>query len=110
MRNGFYVLRGGGIAIYSPSFPRGGLGAIFTACILQMLGSPTLTISIEHKNHDDTSWVNLGNFSSITTLGNFTKDLSNIKEEVRFVYTIAATNDWEGFLINITAPAWRPYA
>ena len=54
--------------------------------------------------------VNLGNFSSITTLGNFTKDLSNIKEEVRFVYTIAATNDWEGFLVNMTAPAWRPYA
>ena len=109
MRDGFYIFKGGGTAVYSPSFPRGGLGAIFTACILQMLGSPTLTISIEHKNHDDTAWTNLGNFSSITTLGNFTKDLSPLKEEVRFVYTIAATNDWEGFLVNITAPAWRPY-
>jgi len=107
---GQYLFKGGGITIYGPTFPRGGLGAIFTACILQMLGTPTLTITVEHKNIEDTTWTTLGTFSSITTLGNYTKDLSNIKEQVRFAYMTTGTNDWEGFLVNMTAPAWRPYA
>ena len=98
------------MTVYSPSFPRGGLGALFTASTLQKLGSPTLTITVEHKNHDDTTWTTAGVFSSISTLNNFTQDVSNIKEEVRFAYSTSATNDWEGFLVNMTAPAWRPYA
>lgn len=107
---GFWVFKAGGVTLYFPSFPRGGLAAIFTATTLAMLGSPSLLITVEHKNQDDTSFALLGAFSSITTLNNFTKDLSGIKEEVRFTFTVSATNDWEGFNVLMTAPAWRPYA
>ena len=107
---GQWIFKAGGITMYGPSFPRGGLAAIFSATTLAKLGSPTLTITVEHKNHDDTTWATAGVFSNITTLNNFTQDVSNIKEEVRFAYQIGATNDWEGFLVLMTAPAWRPYA
>ncbi len=107
---GQYILSGGGITIYSPAFPRGGLGAIFTASILQELGAPSLTITVEHKNIEDTAWTALGTFAAITSPGNYTKDLSPIKELVRFAYTTTAASGWEGFLVNMTAPAWRPYA
>ena len=107
---GQYIHKGGGVTLYSPSFPRGGLGAIFSATCLQLLGAPSLAITVQHKNHEDTTWGNLGIFSAINALGNSTADLSPIKEEVRFSYVVTATNDWEGVLLLMTAPAWRPYA
>ena len=110
MKIGDYVLGGGGVTIYSPEFPRGGLGAIFTLSSLQKLGSPSLVVGLEHRNADDTAFTSLGSFTAITTLGNFTKDVGSVKEIVRFAYTTTALNDWEGFLINVTAPAWRPNA
>ncbi len=107
---GQYIHSGSGATIYSPAFPRGGLGAIFTASILQMLGAPSLSIGVEHKNIEDTAWTTLGTFSAITSTGNYTKDLSTCKELVRFAYTTTAASGWEGFLVNMTSPAWRPYA
>lgn len=107
---GQWIFKAGGAAMYGPTFGRGGLGCVFNATTLAMLGSPTLTITVEHKNHDDTAFTLLGTFSAITTLNNFGLDVSAIKEEVRFKYTISATNDWEGFLLLMTAPTWRPYA
>ena len=107
---GQWIHKAGGTAMYGPTFGRGGLGCVFNATTLAMLGSPTLTITVEHKNPEDTTFTLLGAFSSITTLDNFMKDLSGIKEEVRLKYTISASADWEGFLLLMTAPAWRPYA
>ena len=107
---GQWVFKAGGTTMYSPSFPRGGLGAVFNATTLAQIGSPSLTITVEHKNHDDTTWASLGAFTLIATLGNFQEDLSGIKEEVRFAYAITGSQDYVGFLLLVTAPAWRPYA
>jgi hypothetical protein len=35
--------------------------------------------------------------------------VSSLKEEVRFSYVITATNAWEGVLMSVLNPAWRPY-
>ena len=105
---GSYIHKGSG-ATYSPTFPRGGLSAVFTASVLQLIGAASLLISVEHKNEEDTTFTNLGAFANITTVTNEVLDLSGIKEQVRFVYTITATNAWEGVLLLMTAPAWRPY-
>ncbi len=110
MRIGQWIFKAGGTTMYSPSFGRGGLGCVFNATTLAMLGTPSLVITVQHKNHDDTTWASAGTFSSITTLNQFTQDLSPLKEEIRFAYVITATNDWEGFLLLMTSPTWRPYA
>lgn len=59
---GQYIHKGGGTPIHSQSFARGGLGLICTASGLQVLGSPTVTITVEHKNFEDTTWSSLGGF------------------------------------------------
>ena len=107
---GFYIFKGDGSTQYSPSFPRQGLAATFLAQALQRVGTtPSLTIGVEHRNRDETSFVNASSFGAITNSGNpQTLDISALKEEIRFSYTLTATNAWEGFLINILAPAWRP--
>lgn len=110
MKIGDYVFKGNGSAIYGPTFGRGGLGAVFTATALQIVGSPTLVITVDHKNHEDTTWASAGAFGNITAVGQSQTDLSSLKEEIRFVYAITATNAWEGVLLLMTAPAWRPYA
>ena len=107
---GFYVLKGDGSAVYSPSFPRGGLAANFSTQILQLVGSPTgLALAVEHKNYEDTGFPNAGNFAAITAQGVAVKDITGLKEEVRFSYTVSATNAWEGCYLLMAAPAWRPY-
>ena len=110
MLTGFYVLKGSGGALYSPQFPRGGLAANFSVEILQLVGAPTsLSIAIEHKNIEDTAWASAGTFAAISAAGVFTKDLTLLKEQLRFTYTVTATNSWEGILMIVAAPAWRPY-
>lgn len=109
MLNGFYFVKGDGSTQYSPTFPRGGLSATFVAQILQLVGSPSLSIDVEHKNIEDTSFVNAGTFSPVTIVSNPTLAVSSLKEQIRFSFTISATNEWEGLLFNMLAPAWRMY-
>ena len=109
MRNGFYFHKGDGSTQYSPTFPRGGLSATFVAQILQLVGSPSLIIEVEHKNIEDTSFVSAGTFSPVTTVSNPTLAVANLKEQIRFSYTITASNAWEGVLMNMLAPSWRMY-
>lgn len=110
MLTGFWVFKAGGTTIYSIPFPRMGLGAIFAANILAMIGSPTLTLIVQHKNFEDTNWATVGTFSVISGISNPTLDLSPLKEMLRFGFTISSTNDSDGFLVNMTEPSWRPYA
>ena len=105
---GFYVFVMNGAVLYSPSFPRGGEAALFSVEVLAELGSPTLVIGIDHKNYAETSWTAAGAFSAITAVGVATKDLSGLKEELRFKFTMSGT-DGHGFNLLMPAPAWRPY-
>ena len=46
----------GGNPFYSPSFGRGGEAALFSLDVTHKIGtSPSLAVSIEHKNMEDTS-------------------------------------------------------
>lgn len=109
MRIGEYVFKGSGATVYSSTFARGGLAAVFNGTVLQLVGSPTLVVDVEHKNREDVSFSVLGSQSTIVA-GQFDVDLTGVKEEVRFAYKITATNAWEGVLLLMTRPTWRPYA
>jgi hypothetical protein len=108
MTTGFNLFVMGGTALYSPSFPRGGEAAMFSAETLAKIGSPSLAIDVEHKNFDDTTWTSVGAFTAITTLTVSTKDLSGLKEEIRIKFTMTGA-DGDAFNLLIPVPAWRPY-
>ena len=108
MTTGFNLFVMGGTALYSPSFGRGGEAAVFSAETLAKIGAPSLALEVEHKNTEDTTWTSVGTFTSITTLGVATKDISGLKEELRFKFTLTGT-DGDAFNLLIAEPAWRPY-
>ena len=97
----------------SPSFPRGGLAATFAIDVTHetLSASVNWVVTVQHKNHEDTTFSNLGVFDSITAVGAYSKDLTGIKEEVRFMYSFTggtpAATDAVHFLMQ--APSWRPY-
>jgi hypothetical protein len=95
---------------YSPAFPRGGDAALFSVDVTHEGGSPTMVVTVEHKNEMDTSWSTLGTFSNITTTGLETLDIDgSIKEVVRFKFTFSAGSAGDFFHVIVPAPAWRPY-
>ena len=98
----------GGTSLYSPSFPSGGESALFSVEVLAAIGTPSLAISIETKNTEDTTWGVAGSFAAITTLGVVPKDVSTLKEEVRLKFTMSGT-DGDAFNLLVPEPAWRPY-
>jgi len=108
MTTGFNLFVMGGTALYSPSFPRGGEAAMFSAEVLAKIGGPSLSIDVEHKNFEDTTWTSVGTFAAIGSVGVSTKDLSGLKEEIRIKFTMTGT-DGDAFNLLIPEPAWRPY-
>jgi hypothetical protein len=97
-------------AYYSPAFPRGGDAALFSVDVTHEGGSPTMVVTLEHKNEVDTSWSTLGTFSNITATGLATLDVTaSIKELVRFAFTFSAGSAGDFFHVIVPAPAWRPY-
>ena len=110
MLDGFYFVKGDGSTQSSPPFPRQALNALFAALAAQRVGTtPNLTIGIDHRNRDDTVWGNAASFSAITSASltvPVTEVVIGLKEEIRFTFTITATNPWEGYLIRMLAPAW----
>jgi hypothetical protein len=112
MKIGDYITRLTGLDQYSPIFGRGGQGALFSVDVLDVPGgSVALGVEVEHKNSDDTSWVSLVVFSSITTTGVKTATATGIKEQLRFVYSVSgggAPEVYDTFYINVLAPVWTP--
>ena len=110
MLDGFYVIKGDGLTQYTRSFSRRALNALFSALAVSKVGTtPVLTLGIEHKNRDDTAFVSAGSFGAISassTSTPYTEVISGLREEVRFSFSISATNAWEGYLLRILAPAW----
>ncbi len=94
-------------AYHSPAFPRGGPGAVFSAEVYQMT-AVGLTIVVEHKNVEDTSWANAGSFAVWSAAGVKTLDVSGLKELVRFAYAVSGNNGYEGVHFGVFAPAWKP--
>ena len=95
-------------AYFSPTFGRGGLAAVFSCEAL--LGTAfTLDIDVEHKHAEDTTFTTLGSFTQIAAEGVGTKNLTGIKEQVRFKYTVGGATASSFVHFNMLAPAWRPY-
>jgi len=106
---GTTIFRFDGNPYYSPAFPRGGEAAVFTVETTHVSSSPTFDVTIQHKNEADTSWTDLGAFTSITAVGISTKDVSDIKEMVRLKFSFTTTGADDAVHIIVPAPAWRPY-
>ena len=90
-------------------FPRRGLAALFTAEVTQVAGSPTLSLIIEDKNHEDTTWNPAGSFSNITTEGVYTTDITPIKQQVRIAAQLSggSQGDFVVVVIEQRGISWR---
>ncbi len=104
-----YIFKGDANSLHSGEFARGGLAAIFSFLVVQVMNSPTLTITVEGRNQDETSWTSMGTFSSITTVGVKTADLGTLREILRFKFDVAGAASTAGVCIEMAAPQWRPY-
>ena len=101
---------GTGITPYfTPTLPRGGEAAVFSVDVTHLAGSPTLVVTVEHKNEADTAWGTAATFTAITMPGVTTKDITSIKEEIRISFTFSAGSGGDFVHVVIPAPAWRQY-
>ena len=55
-----------GTAYLSPDFGRGGLAATFAVDVTQISGTPSVTITVQTRNSEDTTYSDLGSFTAIT--------------------------------------------
>ncbi|MHC4957084.1 MAG: hypothetical protein ACYTGN_01820 [Planctomycetota bacterium] len=94
---------------YSPAFPRGGQAATFSLDVTHLTASPTLVVTIEHKNADDTTWATAATFTSITAVGVATKDATSLKEQIRIAFNYTAGSAGDFVHVVVAAPAWRTY-
>ena len=95
---------------YSPEFPRGGLAATFAVDVTHLVGSPTISITVEHRNEDEQSFTTLGSFSNITSIGPASVDITGAKEILRFKVAFDGADDaTDGVHFLMMAPSWRPY-
>ena len=100
----------GGTAYYSPEFPRGGLSPTMGGEMLEMIGSPSLTIMLQGRNADETSFADVSSFQVITATGVFTGEFTALPEILRFKYTFdGADAAADGVHLSMQAPSWRPY-
>jgi len=107
---GTTVFKMDGNSYYSPEFPRGGLAGTFVVDVTQLVGAPTITITVEHRNSEDAVFSTLGVFDDITAVGPESKDMTGLLEIVRFRYDFAAGDDaTDGVHFLMMAPSWRPY-
>ena len=78
--------------------------------VTQIVGAPTVLITIQHRNSDDTTFSDLTAFSAITATGVKTTDQAGCKESLRFKYAFDAGDDaTDGMHLMMQAPTWRPY-
>lgn len=103
----FYVFKGDLNALYSPEFGRGALSGLFAVNILQILSSPTLTITLEGRAADATSWSTVGTFSSITTAGVKNVTLSTLPQILRYKFEVTGSAETSGVAIELYSPQWR---
>ena len=96
-------------ATYTAPFARGGLAALFTAEVTQLNGSPTLSIVVQTKNRNETSWSDVGTFTDITATGVHTKDISSgIKQQVRIAAKLTGGSAGDFVDLRLDGISWRP--
>ena len=99
-----------GSPYYTSEMPRSGLAATFAFQVRNVSGSPLVTVTIEHRNYDETAWSAAGAFSAISAVGTTTEDVTGIKELYRLRVEFDASNGADAAIhYFLPAPAWRPY-
>ena len=97
-----------GSAYYSPSFPRGGLAAVFSVDVSHLQGVSAFVITVEHRDEHDTVFATAGTFTTVTAVGPETLEVKSLKQIVRFKYALTG-DPADGVHFIMQAPSWRPY-
>ena len=85
------VLMKSSVPVPTYTEPRGGSRAFFTVDVVVMTGTlPVLSIVVEHKNREDTTFTTAGTFDTFTVPGMQKKKVSDLKEDVRLSFTMEA--------------------
>ena len=102
------IYRMDGAAQYSEPFPRGGPSAVFTMDVVAIADAPTFVVTVEHRNSNDT-WTVAGTFPNITGQGVSTKDITGLKQLLRFKYSFTSTDENDGVTFRCPRQmvAWR---
>ena len=96
-----------GTPYYSPPFAKGNDAALFSVQVSHVANSPSLVVTVQHRNNNETSWSNAGAFSAITAAGLYTLDIAGLKELVRLEYTVGGAS-WDCAVhLFVPAPSWR---
>ena len=98
-----------GTEYYSPSFPRGGLAATFSVDVTHFHGVTNITITVQHRDENETTWTDADSFTPITAAGTKTLDVTGLKQILRFKYAFTGGNAEDGVHFIMQAPSWRPY-
>ena len=107
---GQYFMRfGAGVYQYSPTFPRGGLSAVFAIEIFALVAGSSIDFVVQYKNVEDTGWTTFGSAISASTTGVHTLEVTGIKEEVRLRFSVGGANPSDAVYANVLEPQWRPY-
>jgi len=95
--------------VYSTPTPRGGNAGIFVVDVLELMSSASLTVTIEHKNSEDTTWAAAVSFSAISAAGVYSQLVPGLREYVRWAFALGA-GVAAGDMYRIQkAVSWLPY-
>lgn len=94
---------------YSPEFGRGGLRAVFSIQTTHVGGSGTLTVTVQHRNADETSYTDVGATSAISTLTTTTLEVSGLKEVLRIKFEVGGPGSTSAVAYVMPPPQWYPY-
>lgn len=107
---GQYFMRfGAGVYQHSPSFPRGGLAAVFAVEVFALMPSTGLDMVVESRNADETTWTAFGTALSASAVGVHTLEVTGLREEVRLRFSVNGTHATDTVYANVLVPQWRPY-
>lgn len=94
--------------VYSPIFNRGGKNMTAYLDVSQAEGTTLqFDVDIEHKNTTEDSWTVAGSFTQITGKGASNKSVTDVKEQLRFKYTLAGTSSNDSWIrVAILPVVW----
>lgn len=95
--------------VYTPGVPRMADSATFKVDVLTFYaagGMPSMTITVEHRGENETSWSTADTFAAVTTTGLVTRTVSGLRDLVRlkFEFTSGPTACFSRFVI--LPPVW----
>jgi len=82
--------------VLSPIVDRPALTAAFVFQVSQISpsGSPSLAITILHRNRDETSFSTAVALAAITAAGTYAATAENLRDFVQIKYVMSGTNTW----------------